>query len=225
MAVTNLTAKKIGELGTSETAKSYFSVLATLVLLIVLVLLIYPAIGHITKINKEISDAKVVKSKLETKLEDLNSARINLEAVEADLPTLDLALPLGSDLATYLIKIEAFANKRKLSIEALQFSDVPLSKPSVTSNISTKTFSYTITLGGNFTDFQKFLSDLENYIRTSDVKTVNLTKDVVDSKSSSGSDKETVLESLDVTAYYIGIDFEPGVAKTSTNTNTTGENR
>lgn len=218
MAVTNLTPKKISKFGTSETAKSYFSILATLVLLIVLVSLIYPAIGHITKINKEISDAKVVKSKLETKLGDLNLARTNLEAVEANLPTLDLALPLGSDLSAYLIKIEAFANKRKLSIEAMQFSDVPLSKPSVTSNISTKAFSYTITLGGNFTNFQKFLSDLENYIRTSDVKTVNLTKDVVNSKSSSGSGKETVLESLDVTAYYIGIDFKPGVSKTSTDT-------
>ena len=116
-----------------------------------------------------------------------------------------------------MIKIEAFANKRKLSIEALQFSDVPLSKPSVTSNISTKAFSYTITLGGNFTDFQKFLSDLENYIRTSDVNSISLSKE-----KTSGEGDSRVLEAINVTAYYIGIDFEPGVAKTSTNTNTTG---
>lgn len=217
MATTKLTTKKLSAFGASETVKSYFSILLTLGLLIVLVLLIYPAIQHITKINREISDAKVVKTKLETKLGDLNTARINLEAIESDLPTLDLALPLGSDLASYLIKIESFAKKRKLSIEALQFSDVPLSKPDVTGNINTKQFTYTLTLGGKFTDFQKFLSDLENYIRTSDVNTVNLSKEKEGGKS--GSSKDQVLESLDVTAYYIGIDFKPGVAKTSTDAN------
>lgn len=213
MAIINLATKKIGDFGTSATAKSYFSILLTLGLLIVLVLLIYPAIGHITKINREISDAKVVKSKLETKLGDLNTARINLEAVEENLPTLDLALPLGSDLASYLIRLEKFANKRKLSIEAMQFSDVPLSKPAISSKLNTKAFTYTITLGGKFTDFQKFLSDLENYIRTSDVNSVSLSKEKTNGK---------VLEAINVTGYYIGIDFEPGVAKTSTNTDTTG---
>ena len=213
MAIINLATKKIGDFGTSATAKSYFSILLTLGLLIVLVLLIYPAIGHITKINREISDAKVVKSKLETKLGDLNTARINLEAIEENLPTLDLALPLGSDLASYLIRLEKFANKRKLSIEAMQFSDVPLSKPAISSKLNTKAFTYTITLGGKFTDFQKFLSDLENYIRTSDVNSVSLSKEKTNGK---------VLEAINVTGYYIGIDFEPGVAKTSTNTDTTG---
>jgi len=222
MAITNLMAKKIGGFGTNDTAKNYFSVLATLVLLIVLVLLIYPAIQHVTKINKEISDAKVIKSKLETKIGDLSMARINLEAVETSLPTLDLALPLGSDLATYLIKIESFANKRKLSIEAMQFSDIPLSKPSVTSDINTKTFSYTITLGGDFTDFQKFLSDLENYIRTSDVNSVSLSKVKTSGKKDGEVKDGEVLEAINVTGYYIGIDFEPGVAKTSDDTNTTG---
>ncbi|OGY25502.1 MAG: hypothetical protein A2Z11_03690 [Candidatus Woykebacteria bacterium RBG_16_43_9] len=205
--------KQQGGLGDSETTKSYFSILATLILLIVLVLLIYPTIQHITKINKEIADARVVKANLETKIRDLNSAQTNLEAIEDDLPTLDLALPVGSDLTPYLKKIEAFAKKYKLSIEAAQFSDVPLSKPGLEDSLKTKQLSYNLTLKGSFTNFRKFITDLEKFIRTSDVTSLNLNKESNENKTTA------ILQSLNVTTYYIGIDFEPTQSTTTTTNN------
>ena len=74
--------------------------------------------------------------------------------------------------------------------------------------------TYTINLEGQITDLQKLLVDFENNMRTSDVNSVRLSKD-----KTIGD----VLEDINVTGYYIGIDFEPGVAKTSTNTDNTGE--
>jgi Tfp pilus assembly protein PilO len=189
-----------------EATKSYFSILATLVLLIVLVVLIYPAIQHITKVNKEIADARVVKTELETKLRDIEAARINLEEIEDDLPTLDLAFPVGSDLSPYLRKIESLARKRKLTITTLQFSNVPLSKPSTSEDLKTTELSYNLTLEGKFPNFRKFLTDLENYIRTSDVLGISL------NKQATGE----VLEALNVTTYYMGVEFVPDEESTGT---------
>lgn len=180
-------------------SKGYFSVFATLILLIVLVALIYPAIKHITTINKEISDARVVKASLEQKLEDIETAKTNLADMKDSLPTLDLALPVGSDLNPYLKKIEAFAKKHKVKIAAIQFSAVPLSKPTLEETLKTKELSYSITLEGNFTQFRKFLTDLEKYIRTSDVSSVTLAK----------KEKGEVRQTLGVTSYYLGVDITP----------------
>lgn len=192
--------------------KSYFAIIATLLLLIVLVLLIYPAIQHITRINKEISDARQVKASLEDKLENLEQARINLEEVEEDLAFLDLALPVGSDVIPYLQKIESFAENYDLSVEAVQFTNVPLSKPDLNQNVNTKQLTYNITFEGDFEDFKKLLSNLENYIRTSEVETVSSVKDEEE-------EEEKVFETLGVTTYYIGLERQ----ETTTNNGAVNE--
>lgn len=176
--------------------KGYFGVVATLVLLIVLVLLVYPAIGHITRLNKELSDARVVKEQLETKLQNLSLAKSSLEEIQEDLPTLELALPIGSDMIPYLKKIESLVKKNRLQIAVVQFSDVPLSKPTVNPSLKTKNMGYVITLQGSFTDFSKFLSDLENFIRTSDVLGLDVAKE-----------EDELKQTLSITTYYLGEDF------------------
>ena len=176
--------------------KSYFGVLATLVLLIILVILIFPAVRHVTEINKEITDAREVKAKLENKLEAIDQAKENLAEVQEDLPLLDLALPVGSDMPEYFVRVNKLASKHKLKISAVQFSDVPLSKPSVReSELVTKDFIYSITLEGGFPNFRSFLSDLENLIRISDVNTVMVVKE-----------KNTPLKhTLGVSSFFLGI--------------------
>ena len=69
--------------------KDYFSILASLALLILLILVIYPAIKHIAEINKEISDARVIKAGLEAKLDALAQARTNYDEVKNDLAHLN----------------------------------------------------------------------------------------------------------------------------------------
>lgn len=185
--------------------KSYFSILATLILLIALLLLIFPAIKHITSINKEISDARFVKKSLENKLENLNQARDIYFKLEPDFPVLALALPVGSDLVPYLKKIESLASASNLKIVAVQFSNVPLSKPMVKEVLKTKKLSYSLSLAGSFPDFQKFLIDIESYIRISDVTGIRIAKD------QGGSLQNT----LNVTSYYLGPESVPAGAKTS----------
>jgi Tfp pilus assembly protein PilO len=188
-----------------EKGKNYFEIIATLALLIVLLLLIFPAIKHITGVYKEISDAKKVKIALEEKIIALSVAQDNLKAIENDRPLLELALPTGSDLGTYLKKVEELASKYNLKITAIQFSNVPLAKPTQKESLKVKGLSYNLTLQGGFPDFQKFLVDLENYIRTSDVTSLSISKD------QSGGLKE----GLSVTSYYFGVDFLPSTKKTS----------
>ena len=194
-----IVGEQYSKLEGSERAKSYFSIVATLVLLIILLLLIFPAIKHITAVNKEISDARSVKASLENKLEALRQANENLNEVESDLPILDLALPVGPDLTTYLKKIEGLAGTTNLKIVAIQFSNVALSKPKLKEAMKPKKLPYSLTLEGAFPDFQKFLIDLESYIRTSDVSVVSLTK------GQEGSLKGT----LNVTIYYLGTESIP----------------
>ena len=186
--------------------KGYFGAVATLALLIILLILIYPAFKHVTKLNKELSDARIVKASLETKLTNLEVAKNNLEEVKEDLSVLDLALPVGSDVAPYLKKIESLAAKNQLGITAVQFSDVPLSKPNQDKSLKTKHLDYTITVKGGFTNFVAFLADLEKFIRTSDVATASLAK----------SQDGNLSESLNVTSHYIGIDFSSNQAGKNT---------
>jgi len=178
MADFRQTLKQYEKIGENPEARGYFGVLATLVLLIVLLLLIFPAVRHIVQINKEITDAREVKVKLENKLENLEQAKANLEAVKADLPLLDLALPVGSDMPKHLVRIDEIAKKYDLEIFTVQFTQVPLSKPSIqASELSTKDFEYSITLQESFTNFKKFLKDFENLIRISDVTTIAVEKE------------------------------------------------
>ncbi|MDP2721088.1 MAG: type 4a pilus biogenesis protein PilO [bacterium] len=191
---------------TSSSIKGYFGPVATLALLIILLVLIYPAFKHVAKLNKELSDARTVKASLETKLTNLETAKGNLEEVKDSLSVLDLALPVGSDIAPYLKKIESLAAKNQLGITAVQFSDVPLSKPNREKSLKTKHLDYTITVGGSFTNFVAFLTDVEKFIRTSDVAAASLVK---------GQDGN-LSESLNITSYYLGIDFSSNQAGKNT---------
>jgi len=170
--------KQYGQIGENPQARGYFGILATLTLLIVLLLLIFPAIRHVTQINKEITDAREVVAKLETKLADLEQARINLEEVKADLPLLDGALPVGSDMPKHFVTIDSLSQKHKLKIFSVQFTDVPLSKPSIQeSELETRNFVYSVTFEGAFPRFRNFLSDLEHLIRISNVGSINILKE------------------------------------------------
>jgi len=210
MAQTNQAGFQLNSFVDTQTKRSYFTILATLILLIVLVLLIYPAIQHITKVNKEIEDARLVKASLEEKISNLETAKINLEEVREDLALLDLALPLGSDLTPYIQKVESLAKKYKLEISALQFTNVPLSIPAPADNLHTRSLDYNVTFEGSFTNFRKLVAALEDYIRISDLKDIRLSKV-----------EKNVLEQLSITTYYIGLELKE---TTTTTTGSRGSN-
>jgi Tfp pilus assembly protein PilO len=157
--------------------KNYFDIAATLALLIVLILMIYPAVNHILKLNKEISDGRLVETSLEDKIDDLNVAKENFDEVQDDLPLLETALPTGSDIKNYLQKpIEQLADNHKLTIKAVLFSEVPVSDPDKSVELKVRQIDYSVTFLGNFVDFSNFVTDLEKFIRVTDVDRIDIKK-------------------------------------------------
>jgi Tfp pilus assembly protein PilO len=192
--------------------KDYFSILASLALLILLILIIYPAIKHIAEINKEISDARVIKAGLDAKLDALAQARTNYDEVKNDLGVLDLALPVGSSLPPYLKSVEDLSSKSGLKISNAQFNNVPLTKiAKTTASLQTNKISYKLNLDGGFTNFEQFSVFLEHFIRVSDITSI----DIENGKSSTSG---TLTESLGIDTYFLG------VPTTTTTTSTSGGN-
>lgn len=154
--------------------KNYFEITLTLVLLIVLLLMIYPAITHILNLNKEIQAGEIVEKALEEKIIALDQAKSNLAEIEDDLPLLELALPVGSDVEKYLQSpIENLANKNGLTLKSTQFSDIPVSKPTPEST-RLREMPFTITLTGGFPNFLTFIKDLEDFVRITSVDSAQL---------------------------------------------------
>lgn len=187
------------KIGLKPHHKSYFEIIATIVLLIILLLMIFPAIKHITQLNKEITDGKQVRSALEDKLVALDQARLNLENVRPDLPLLDLALPVGSDVGGYIRTIEKMAANHKLRVVSANFADIPISKPNVQETLGTKEFIFEVGFAGTFPRFTNFLKEFEEFIRTNSVVKVS-----VERKRESNSRRIIIEETISVTAYYQG---------------------
>ncbi|OGY24127.1 MAG: hypothetical protein A2172_01115 [Candidatus Woykebacteria bacterium RBG_13_40_15] len=191
-----LSKQTINKAVKSSQAKDYFYIIASLILLIVLVLIMFPAVKYVAQLNREISDARIIKSGLETKINSLAEARKNYDEVKDNIQYLDSTMPVGSSLPSYLKGIEQLVADSKLTISNIQFTNVPLAKtPKTTASLQTKRISYKLTLTGNFLDFQDFLSDLEKFIRVSHVTSINLAKD-----------KEGILkEALEIDTFFLGI--------------------
>lgn len=154
--------------------KNYFEITLTLILLIILLVMIYPAITHIITLNKEIQAGRVVDKALGDKIVALNQAQDNFAKVEKDLPLLELALPVGSDLDKYVQKpIESLSTKNSLTVKSIQFSDVPVSKPT-TEDVRLRQMEFTMSLTGAFPNLLAFVKDLESFVRVTSVDTLQL---------------------------------------------------
>ena len=154
--------------------KNYFEITLTLVLLIILLVMIYPAVTHILNLNKEIQAGRVVDKALGDKLIALSQAQNNLAEVEKDLPLLELALPIGSDVDKYVQKpIETLAAKDGLTIKSVQFNDIPVSKPA-TEDVRLRDMQFTMNLTGAFPNLLAFVKDLENFVRVTSVESLQL---------------------------------------------------
>jgi Tfp pilus assembly protein PilO len=187
----------------NPTQKNYLNIGLTLGLLILLIGLVFPALNHILKLNKEISEGKNIEAKLQDKVTALQEAETNYTESKDRLKILDDALPTGSSVDTYFKQIERFAGKNNSTIAAAQFTDIPLSKPANKTNLKVRQFDYTLTLEGKFTNLVKFLTDFEQLVRTTDFTLISVNKD-----------ESKVSASIKATGYYLG---EQAVKTTSAN--------
>lgn len=195
--------------------KSVVSVGLTLGLLILLILLVFPAVNHVLKLNREISDGKLVEQKLQDKIDALNKAKFNLESVKDRLGVVNQSLPTGSAVDDYLKELESAAKKSNLSIEGIQFTDVPLSLPDKSQGLSVRQIDYTITLKGKFSNLQQFISNIEGAIRTTD--TLSISFDDEDS-----SVTVTIKASVSYLGKKIKVNVKTNTPNTTTNNTSTG---
>jgi len=178
---------------TTPIQKSYLSVALTLGLLILLILLVFPAVNHILKLNNEIAEGREVEKKLQDKIIALQEAAVNYEEIKDRLVVIDSALPTGSAIDKYLIKVETAAKQSKATLVSIQFADVPVSLPSNEANLSVRQVDYTVTIEGNFANIQRFVGEMEKLIRST-----NFTQIAV-------SENESKLgASFQTTVYYLG---------------------
>ena len=173
--------------------KNYFNLGLTLGLLILLLALIFPAVNHILKINKEITDGRKVEQKLQEKIVSLDKAKENFNKYKDRLGIVDDALPTGSDIDTHLRQIEKLSTKSNTTLSGLQFSDIPLSLPSTEQNLAVKQVEYSVTVSGKFVNISKFVSDLENSVRTVNITTLSISED-----------DTTLTASINVITNYLG---------------------
>lgn len=157
--------------------KNYLSLGLTIGLLIILLALIFPAVNHILKINKEIADGEKVERKLHEKIIALDKAEENFSTSKDRLVIVEEALPTGSAVDTHLRQIERLAAKSNATLSGIQFSDVPLSLPTIRQNLAVKQVEYSLTVSGRFANISKFISDLENTVRTVDIATISISED------------------------------------------------
>ncbi len=186
----------------NPTQKSYLNIGLTLGLLILLIGLVFPAVNHILKLNKEISEGKNIEKKLQDKVTALQEAESNYTEVKDRLQIIDAALPTGSSVDTYFKQIEKFAGKNNSTIAAAQFTDIPLSKPVNKTNLKVKQFDYSLTLEGNFTNLVKFLTDFEQLVRTTNFTSILINKN-----------ESKVSAAIKAAGYYLG---EPTIKATTT---------
>src|SRR3989304_767115 len=162
---------------TDPKKKDYFALVASLSLLIVLVIMIYPAVIHVSKLNKEVSDGNVLLAALVEKSNQLSTAEKNYNQIKKDLDLIDSAMPIGSDIKTYIKNpLETLAQKNNLTIKSLQFNDVPISIPGREEDLGLRRFEYSASFEGDFVAFVAFLKDLENYIRVTKVVGLDIKK-------------------------------------------------
>src|SRR3990167_107192 len=155
--------------------KSYFNIILTLGLLILLIILIYPAIGHILTLQKETKDGRIILKSLQEKIASLDQAEKNFNDLKDELAILDQALPYGSGLKDYIKRpLEALASENQMSINSLQFNEVPLSPPKTDEAVKARSLSFTFVVSGNFVDFNKFLTNIELFIRTTQIDSVQI---------------------------------------------------
>ena len=177
----------------SPVQKSYLSIALTLGLLIILILLIFPAVNHVLKINKEISDARIVEQKLEDKIASLEKAETNYNQAKDRLKIIDEALPTGSAVEQYVKQIEGLVTKNNLTLAGVQFSDIPLSPPTNKDRLGLREVDYVATVEGKFINFKTFLTDFEGLIRTTDITSISVSENQL-----------IISAAFKATVYYLG---------------------
>jgi Tfp pilus assembly protein PilO len=161
---------------------------------------IRPTALTITRLWREITDKREVRTQLEEKISSLEKAQASLIDVEDDLTLLNSALPPTPDFSRFLRIVEYLASTHSLLLNSSRFQDIELyvsEQAASAAAAEVVTHSFSLSLRGSFSNIRAFLADLQHLDRTISLRTVSIRG----SKKQEGADVFDLDFSVDADAF------------------------
>lgn len=128
------------------------------------VFVIRPTLITISDLNRESDDNVLVIRKLDQKLEALSSLESQYQTIQSELVYLDSAVPVSPQIPVLTRKLEMMALEHELLIDRLDFGTIEI-YPNIKAESPFFSFRFTLSVRGNESDINAFLSDLIDFDR------------------------------------------------------------
>lgn len=147
---------------------------------------IRPSISTISRLNSEVKKAREAKQFLDQKIKDLSQAQINYQLALEDIKLVDEALPQDASVPAILETLAIVAGRNNVILEETRFGTIE--------GDNLKTLALTVTVAGDLTKIEKFISELENGIRQMDVQQVKMNR--------GGEELENLIAEIELVVHY-----------------------
>ena len=154
--------------------QQYFAIILTLSASIFFALFaINPTLSTITKLRKEVSDNKQTETQLSQKIQNLSTLSQSYQDIQNDIPFLLDAIPNQPEAPILIAQIQSLAQDNNVSISNIIVSPMNFVIPNATTSSS---LSFDISAKSNYSDMDKFLSNLTEMQRLVSINSFSLTK-------------------------------------------------
>ncbi len=158
-----------------EKNQKYFAVILTLGASIFFALFaISPTLSTIARLQKEVSDTKLVDQALSQKINNLSLLSQAYNEIETDISYVIDAVPKNAEAPTLIAQIQSVAQNSEVIISNLAISPIDL-----TTEESTMSSFFTFEFGaqGDYENLDKFLSGITNMQRLISIESFSINKD------------------------------------------------
>lgn len=140
---------------------------------------INPTISTIAKLKKEIADSKLLDQKMSEKINNLSNLNSAFPEIQSDISYITDAVPQKPDAPSLIGQVQQLAQESGVSIGNIVISPVNLTS----SSLNAGSFNFTITIGGEFNDFSRFLEYLITMQRALTIDSVMINKAQADTRT------------------------------------------
>lgn len=151
---------------------------------------INPTISTIAKLKKEIADSKLIEQKMSEKINNLSKLNSAYPQIQNDIVYITDAVPQKPDAPSLVGQVQKMAQESGVSIGNIVISPINLTSQ----NPNNSSFKFTITVGGQFNDFSRFLEYLVNMQRALTIDSVIINR--------AQSDSHEVIATIKGSAYF-----------------------
>lgn len=136
---------------------------------------INPTISTIAELQKELSDAQDVKTRLEQKIVNLGKLQIQYRTIQTDLPVVLSALPKTPSIPLLTAQLQAIAKSKNVELKNLQIYEVEISPLRAGVN-RVSSFNFNTQAVGVYPDLVAFLQTLSDFDRILTFDFISLSK-------------------------------------------------